>query len=44
MERDSTKNYMDQKSLAMNKDFDPIAGVNTMVWDENHDFLRDLQT
>ena len=42
LERDQTKNYHKQKMSAMDKDFDPVSGINTMVWEENHDHTKDL--
>jgi hypothetical protein len=42
MERESIRNYIDNRSHVMNRDFDPDQGINTLVWERNHDFKNDL--
>lgn len=44
MERESIKSYIEKKQFAINKDFDPDQGINTLVWERNHDFKNDLRT
>jgi hypothetical protein len=44
LDNETFKTYTEHKSKAMDKDFDPIAGVNSLVWDESHNFKNDLQT
>lgn len=36
--------YMQHKIIAQNEGFNEIEGVNAMVYDGKHDFLKDLQT
>mmetsp|Transcript_18688 Transcript_18688/g.28618 ORF Transcript_18688/g.28618 Transcript_18688/m.28618 type:complete len:131 (+) Transcript_18688:1177-1569(+) len=36
--------YMVQKRISQLQGYDELTGVNSMVYEENHNYLRDLQT
>jgi len=42
LDKETRVNYPEQKCIAMNKEFDGSLGINSLVWEEKHNYLNDL--